>query len=353
MNSVAKSVVLYAVLLIHQSYCFWWYLGEEYSNTMNCYDTSKLRMTSYQQQECASQATRGNFRKALSKGLKSGIEECGTQFKNRRWNCATDRKYPNVFGNITTKELKESSFLYALMSASTVHGMVQACSDGDIYLCGCKNMAGELDPKPGWEWGGCSDNIDSDVVDTTKKFIDDPHRKSRKVVDKIAQHNNQAGWLTIQNNMKTVCKCQGISGSCTVKTCYRRTPTLKLVGSELMKKYTYATRVVGWVKEGAGIDWTLYNPKDIKPQASDLVYSDETNQDDFCNRNERIGSLGTVGRICNVTSTNTDNCVDLCCHRGYFTRSRPISFACNCRFEWCCEVKCDNCKKTLQEAICN
>ena len=158
---------------------------------------------------------------------------------------------------------------------------------------------------------------------------------------------------TIQNNMQTVCKCQGISGSCTVKTCYRRTPTLKLVGSELMKKYTYATRVVGWVKEGAGIDWTLYNPKDIKPQASDLVYSDETNQDDFCNRNERIGSLGTVGRICNVTSTNTDNCVDLCCHRGYFTRSRPISFACNCRFEWCCEVKCDNCKKTLQEAICN
>ena len=47
-----------------------------------------------------------------------------------------------------------------MMSASAVYGMVQACSDGDIHLCGCKDMDNAPDPQDGWSWGGCSDSVE-------------------------------------------------------------------------------------------------------------------------------------------------------------------------------------------------
>ena len=34
-------------------------------------------------------------------------------------------------------------------------------SDGDIYMCGCREMNDVPDPQPGWTWGGCSDSVDN------------------------------------------------------------------------------------------------------------------------------------------------------------------------------------------------
>ena len=59
-------------------------------------------------------------------------------------------------------DVSESGFIYALMSASAVHGVVNSCSDGDIYMCGCREMENVPDPDlPGWTWGGCSDSLDN------------------------------------------------------------------------------------------------------------------------------------------------------------------------------------------------
>lgn len=62
--------------------------------------------------------------------------------------------------------------------------------------------------------------------------------------------------------------------------------------------------------------------------------------------------LGTHGRKCNRTSTGLDSCSILCCGRGYNTKKIVIHERCNCKFQWCCNVRCDTCKKVIQEYTC-
>ncbi|KAL2712068.1 protein Wnt-7b isoform X2 [Vespula squamosa] len=44
--------------------------------------------------------------------------------------------------------------------------------------------------------------------------------------------------------LQTECKCHGVSGSCTVKTCWRTLPSFRQIGDALMKKYYRAKAVV-------------------------------------------------------------------------------------------------------------
>ena len=114
--------------------------------------------------------------------------------------------------------------------------------------------------------------------------------------------------------MRTVCKCHGMSGSCTVKTCWRMLPLFSEVGLKLKEKFDGASKVIatndgkGFIPEGASIK---------VPGKEDLVYSEES--PDFCEANKATGSLGTKGRECNATSKGVDGCELLCCGRGYQT----------------------------------
>lgn len=44
--------------------------------------------------------------------------------------------------------------------------------------------------------------------------------------------------------MRQECKCHGMSGSCTVKTCWMRLPTFRLVGDNLKERFDGASRVM-------------------------------------------------------------------------------------------------------------
>lgn len=44
--------------------------------------------------------------------------------------------------------------------------------------------------------------------------------------------------------MRQECKCHGMSGSCTVKTCWMRLPTFRVVGDNLKDRFDGATRVM-------------------------------------------------------------------------------------------------------------
>lgn len=112
------------------------------------------------------------------------------------------------------------------------------------------------------------------------------------------------------------------------------------------------------------------------PTALDLVYLDES--PDWCRANKQLqwpGKLyhfaihnctckiinfffffcifsGTHGRKCNKTSSGLDSCSILCCGRGYNTKKIVIHERCNCKFQWCCHVKCDTCTKVVEEYTC-
>ena len=48
----------------------------------------------------------------------------------------------------------------------------------------------------------------------------------------------------VLDKSRTECKCHGVSGSCTMKTCWTTLPWFREVGERLVKKYDRAKEVV-------------------------------------------------------------------------------------------------------------
>lgn len=148
--------------------------------------------------------------------------------------------------------------------------------------------------------------------------------------------------------MRTVCKCHGMSGSCTFKTCWRKLPVFRDVGDRLKERFDGAAKITAG-NDGKG--FVPIDPMLKHPSKEDLVYSEESPS--YCDFNRKTGSLGTRGRVCNVTSTGVDGCDLLCCGRGYETIRTQEHINCRCRFEWCCNVTCDTCivNKTIHRCL--
>ena len=138
--------------------------------------------------------------------------------------------------------------------------------------------------------------------------------------------------------MRTICKCHGMSGSCTLKTCWKKLPLFKDVGLLLKDKFDGAAKVIP-ANDGWGI---IPERETIKPPTrEDLIYSEDS--PDYCVKDEKTGSLGTIGRECNATSMGVDGCELLCCSRGFEMVKVEEKVNCRCRFHWCCDVVCDTC----------
>lgn len=161
--------------------------------------------------------------------------------------------------------------------------------------------------------------------------------------------------------MRQECKCHGMSGSCTVKTCWMRLPPFRLVGDNLKDRFDGASRVMvsnagslratGGRKSRYNFQLKPYNPDHKPPGVKDLVYLEPSPL--FCERNPRLGIQGTHGRQCNATSQGVEGCDLMCCGRGYRTQEVVVVERCSCAFHWCCEVKCKLCrtKKTIHTCL--
>lgn len=185
--------------------------------------------------------------------------------------------------------------------------------------------------------------------------------------------------------MRQECKCHGMSGSCTVKTCWMRLPSFRVIGDNLKDRFDGASRVMvsnaGSQRGGNnahnpnsnshlsnsilgihsnsersigrkrkhkyGFQLKPYNPEHKPPGVKDLVYLEPS--PGFCDKNPKLGIEGTQGRLCNDTSIGVDGCDLMCCGRGYRTQEIVVMERCACTFHWCCEVKCQTCttKKTV------
>lgn len=156
--------------------------------------------------------------------------------------------------------------------------------------------------------------------------------------------------------MGKTCKCHGVSGSCTVRVCWRTMPKMEIVASILRKKFDNAVKV-RLNKNKTKLTRTprprrgrKRNTNNKRPPSASLVYAAVS--PDFCRADKKYGVLGTVGRTCSKSSIGTDSCPMLCCGRGYNTVNRVSDVKCNCAFIWCCQVKCDLCKEEWIEHTC-
>ncbi|CAH0556905.1 unnamed protein product [Brassicogethes aeneus] len=313
---------------------------------------------------------------AALEGLKEAVNECQYQFQGHRWNCsslATKSKNPHNSA-IFQKGYKETAFAYAIASAGVAISVARSCSAGTLMNCGCDSKAykkrkpRDLTGKPSkssWKWDGCSHNLKYGVR-FSKMFLDS-RETAEDIHSRINLHNNQVGRMAVSKNMQTKCKCHGMSGSCELKTCWRAAPDFRFIGKTLKDRFRSAIlvdqtnlgnkslrklNVINQRKRRKQKNkqqkpWRNKNKRDL---SYDLLYYQKSPT--FCDRDQSLDVPGTAGRSCNITSTGPDGCSALCCGRGYnLIKQRKVEM-CNCKFHWCCQVKCDTCNVEKWISVC-
>ncbi|XP_015916686.1 protein Wnt-11b-2 [Parasteatoda tepidariorum] len=281
---------------------------------------------------------------------KEATNVCLAAFSDMRWNCSSIKLAPYLTPDLT-KGTREQAFVYSLASASVAHSIARVCSDGSLTTCSCGSMPHEP-PHGDFKWGGCAHNVKHGLK-FARNFADAPWRQKsvrKNVVATVNRHNNQAGRRAIRSSLQTDCKCHGVSGSCNIKTCWRALPRLSEIGERLKRKYYIATEVK---QRQIGSKHKLLpaNGKLSMYQKNDLIFVAKS--PDYCLRDDRVGSIGTRGRLCNSTSTGTDSCDSMCCGRGYNIFTLETYSRCKCKYYWCCYVKCEVCRTWKQAQECN
>ncbi|MBN3285167.1 WNT7A protein, partial [Polyodon spathula] len=336
----------------------------------------------------------------IGEGAQMGINECQFQFKSGRWNCSAlgertvfgkELKVGGSRGPRTSNRIspidavvccsersagsrmlhfsvlharlftshikfmtwsKEAAFTYAIIAAGVAHAITAACTQGNLSNCGCdQKKQGFYTQQEGWKWGGCSADIRYGL-DFSKVFVDarEIKQNARTLMN---LHNNEAGRKMLEENMRLECKCHGVSGSCTTKTCWTTLPKFRELGYILKEKYNKAVQVEP-VRATRNKRPTFLkikkHPSFLKPMDTDLVYLERS--PNYCEEDPLSGSVGTQGRICNKTAQQTSSCDLMCCGRGYNTHQYSRVWQCNCKFLWCCYVKCNTCSERTEVYTC-
>ncbi|RMC18642.1 hypothetical protein DUI87_04538 [Hirundo rustica rustica] len=277
----------------------WWAVGSPLVMDPNSICRKTKRLAGKQAELCQLEP---EIVQEVAKGTKLGVRECQYQFRFRRWNCTSHSKY---FGKILQQDIRETAFVYAITAAGF-----------------------------GYE--------------KSQQFMDAKNKKGKNDIRALIDlHNNEAGRLAVRSYMRTECKCHGLSGSCTLRTCWRKMPHFREVGDRLLERFNGAFKVMG------GNDGKTLIPvgDNIKPpDKQDLIYSADS--PDFCSANRKTGSLGTRGRVCNSTAMDTSGCDLLCCGRGHRDETVVLEENCLCRFHWCCVVQCRKCSVRQELSLC-
>uniref|UniRef100_A0A0N5B007 Protein Wnt n=1 Tax=Syphacia muris TaxID=451379 RepID=A0A0N5B007_9BILA len=307
----------------------------------------------------------GNIQYVIA-GLTAAVRECQAQFRDQRWNCSshkhslalpqakrttTDNQviYLNI---LTVVASRETAFVVALSSGAVSHAIARACAKGEVADCGCGQKPVQMQPSKDFVWAGCSDNIK--YANTFgRRFMDaddQPHLRDARSLMNV--HNSRVGRKILASNLRKECKCHGVSGSCVTKTCWRVVPLLERFASILKKKYFHASKVtvaaegkslVLRVEKTGRVGRYLREPRRLAAK-NELVFLDES--PDYCTENLENDVLGPKGRECG------SNCNVLCCGRGWIEVKKYVEEQCNCKFIWCCEVKCDRCIKEIVKNYC-
>lgn len=158
--------------------------------------------------------------------------------------------------------------------------------------------------------------------------------------------------------MKTTCKCHGVSGSCTTQTCWQQLPEFREVGYHLKEKYHKALKVD--LLQGAGNSAASRGAiaeTFSSISKTELVHLEDS--PDYCLENKTLGLLGTEGREClkrdkMLSKWEKRSCRRLCEDCGLVVEERRADMvsSCNCKFHWCCAVKCEQCRKTVTKYFC-
>ncbi|KAJ3588045.1 hypothetical protein NHX12_011639 [Muraenolepis orangiensis] len=293
-------------------------------------------------------------------GTQNGIEECKHQFAWDRWNCPDSAVQLRGMRSAT----RETSFVHAISAAGVMYTLTRNCSLGDLGNCGCDvSKNGKIGGR-GWLWGGCSDNVDFGER-ISKQYVDaqETGQDSRAAVN---LHNNEAGRKAVKATMKRICRCHGMSESCSVKTCWTQLSDFRDIGNYLKEKHGRAQKLELDQKRMRAAN-NADNRGAIADAFSDLartelIYLEDS--PDYCRKNTTLGLHGTEGRECLQQQQQHGyelsqqwgrrSCRRLChdCGLRVEERRAEVASSCNCKFHWCCKVNCEDCSQVIVKHVC-
>ncbi|XP_044726494.1 protein Wnt-8a-like [Chrysoperla carnea] len=336
------------------------------------------------------------LRKSLGLGAQIALENCQNVFQWDRWNCPESA----FLKKNRQPANRETAFVRAIIAAGIMHTVAKNCSNGGFGPCGKCQMNPEdssnqitankiykylyTNPytenlthtasnyrietlKNGdessdilWRWAECHNKHIAFGEEIAIKYLDDLDVNGVDLQSYLYLHNNAAGRLAVRATMKKRCRCHGVSGSCTIQTCWNELAPFSEVAEYLREKYDEAVRV----DFDNGVDRLIVG--NVQRTVQDIPLTDLNNliylndSPDYCVANTTIDWEGTLGRICsknrseNTTKSERRSCKTLCKSCGYRVRKRirQRQWRCNCNFQWCCEVTCKTCTETVNEFFC-
>lgn len=278
-----------------------------------------------------------------------GIESCQRQFHDRRWNCSSIKSAPKLSRDLK-RGTREQAFAYAIAAATLTHSIARACSVGVTAKCSCGALPSET-PAGDYKWGGCGDDVEYGLrfSELFTSYI--PNDDSIKKKSMMNNHNIGAGNKVVINSLTTACKCHGVSGSCSVKTCWRALADFTNIAETLKDKYGMAIEVKRQRRKDKNVFTPVNNFKkiDLIPQ-DELVYIQKS--PDYCSPDKKMGSTGTQGRTCEPENQDPGGCDIMCCGRGHDSNDVNIVERCECKYYWCCYVKCKTCTRMIRVHRC-
>uniref|UniRef100_A0A8C2E6L8 Protein Wnt n=1 Tax=Cyprinus carpio TaxID=7962 RepID=A0A8C2E6L8_CYPCA len=274
---------------------------------------------------------------------------CQSSFSDMRWNCSSIESAPHFTPDLA-KGTREAAFVFSLAAAVVSHAIARACASGELPSCSCAPAPSEQ-AAPDFRWGGCGDNVRYGLQ-MGSAFSDAlmRNRRSGPQAFRLMQlHNNAVGRQALMDALEMKCKCHGVSGSCSVKTCWKGLQDINSISADLKSKYLSAIKVIP--RQIGTRRQLVPREMEVRPVGeNELVYL--VSSPDYCSQNAKQGSFGTTDRQCNKTATGSESCGLMCCGRGYNAYTEVLVERCQCKYHWCCYVSCKTCHRTIERYVC-
>lgn len=172
----------------------------------------------------------------------------------------------------------------------------------------------------------------------------------------------------VRKNMRRMCKCHGVSGSCATQTCWMRMRELRDVANNLKSAYKAAV-LVEYNGHGSLLPTkderrerknrnSISSTPRLKVPRNQLIFMEPS--PNYCSKNLTAGNPGTLNRECSrrkgkdIPESERKSCRTLCRSCGYKVKKRTtiVKSSCNCKFYWCCDVKCEECEYAVTTYHC-
>ncbi|XP_017115894.1 protein Wnt-4 [Drosophila elegans] len=276
----------------------------------------------------------------LSEARRLATTHCEEQFRYDRWNCSIETRGKR---NIFKKLYKETAFVHALTAAAMTHSIARACAEGRMTKCSCGPKKHNREAQD-FQWGGCNDNLKHGKR-VTRSFLDLRGGEGDEVSE-ILRHDSEVGIEAVSSQMMDKCKCHGVSGSCSMKTCWKKMADFNATATLLRQKYNEAIRKAPNQRSMRQVSSSrMKKPKQRRKKPQQSQYT-------------TLYYLETSPSYCAVTKDrqclHPDNCGTLCCGRGYTTQVVKQVEKCRCRFNngRCCQLICDYCQRFEDKYFC-